>query len=520
MILPESESPVAPSGAFVEREMKFRLPDEADPASLREAVESAGFRLEPSGTVEHADRYLDTEDWVLYRAGVALRLRSEEGGVRLEVKTLGSEREGTLTRQEWTQDPPSGDPPWSTLPPGPVQALLQPLGGMSVIERLTVRATVRNERECFRWMSGDALVGSLTVDHVSIPPAAFREVELELANGRTGALGEVRSAVEERLGIRPAVETKMVAALTARGERLPKPEEMRHTLSPADRLLDVAHKTFARHFSRMLWNEPGTRLGVDPEYLHDMRVAVRRLRTSLEVLAEGFPEAVCDEFETDLRWIGGRLGRVRDLDVMADRVRDMSVEAAPFERPALHVFAQSLAIRRTRRRMRLLERLDSPRYREFVTKARGWIDAGPPAGVIVPDGVMAAYTAAPRITGRWMKEMSDAFERAYRTMEFEDLHALRIAAKKARYSHEYFADLEGPSALRRAKRLAALQDFLGRHLDTSILARWLRQYARSIPREDLELTLGAWSALGALEREMQIKKGALREHWEKATAAE
>ena len=48
----------------------------------------------------------------------------------------------------------------------------------------------------------------------------------------------------------------------------------------------------------------------------------------------------------------------------------------------------------------------------------------------------------------------------------------------------------------------------------------LRRYARSIPREDLELTLGAWSALGQLEREMQIRKGSLREHWEKATASD
>jgi CHAD domain-containing protein len=170
--------------------------------------------------------------------------------------------------------------------------------------------------------------------------------------------------------------------------------------------------------------------------------------------------------------------------------------------------------------MRLVERLDSARYREFVAKARGWIEAGPPAGVLVPEGVMAAYTAAPRITGRWTEAMNTAFEKAYRTMEIGDLHALRIAAKKARYSYEYFADLEGPAALRRAKRIAALQDFLGKHLDTAILARRLRRYARSIPREDLELTLGAWSALGQLEREMQIRKGSLREHWEKATASD
>lgn len=519
MILPE-DVPAMHSGSHVEREMKFRLPEHADAASLREAVEAAGYRLEAAGTVAHVDRYLDTEDWTLYRAGLALRLRAEEGRVRLEAKTLGRSREGTLTREEWAQEAPTGDPPWVALPEGPVEALLLPLAGLGVIERLRVRARVRNDRECFRWMSGDSLVGSMTVDRVSIPPAEFREVELELENGASGALGEVRRAVEERLGIRPAIETKMVAALVARGERLPEPEEARHALSPADRLLDVAHKTFARHFSRLMWNEPGTRLGVDPEYLHDMRVATRRLRTSLEVLAEGFPEAVRDEFEADLRWLGGRLGRVRDLDVMSDRVLAMTEDAAPFERPALRVFAQSLAIRRARRRMRLVERLDSTRYREFVAKARGWIEAGPPAGVLVPVGVMAAYTAAPRITGRWMAAMGAAYEKAYRTMETEDLHALRIAAKKARYSHEYFADLEGPSASRRAKRIAALQDHLGEHLDSEILAGRLRRYARTIPPEDLELTLGAWSALGQLDREVRLKRGSLREHWEKATAVE
>ena len=61
----------------VERELKFRIPEGGDPATVRAAVESAGFTLEPTGTVLHEDRYLDTDDWTLYRAGIALRLRSD-----------------------------------------------------------------------------------------------------------------------------------------------------------------------------------------------------------------------------------------------------------------------------------------------------------------------------------------------------------------------------------------------------------------------------------------------------------
>jgi triphosphatase len=503
---------------MIEREIKFRLPEGKNPQALRQVVESAGFRFEPAGTIAQDDRYLDTEDWALYRGGLALRLRSDGHGLRLQAKTVGSEADSLLTRVEWVQGAPAGDPPWGTLDPGPVTALLQSLRGMRIPERLAVRARVINDRECFRWLRGDTLLGSLTVDHVSVPPATFREVELELLNGADEALVEVRRVIEERLGLSSGVETKLAAALTAKGERLPERDERAFAIGPADRLLDVAHKIFGRQLTRTLWNEPGTRMGVDPECLHDMRVAIRRLRTALQVLSEGFPPAVREELEGDARWIGRSLGQIRDLDVGLERVQELESEAALFEQPALRIFREYLSQRRARRRLRLIERLDSGRYASFVIKARGWVEGGPPAAVLATEGVVPAYSAAPRIIGRWMQSMREAFDTAHRSMEPTDLHELRIAAKKARYAIEYFAELEGPSAIQRAKRIAGLQDFLGEHQDTLFLLRRMRRYARKVPRSDRELTLGAGSILGHFERAARIKRGKLREEWEKATA--
>ena len=507
-----------PSSGAVEREIKFRVPDDRDPAQIRQVIESAGFRLEPSGTVAHVDRYLDTDDWDLYRAGLALRLRSEAGRVRLEAKSLASTSAEMLARTEWSQEAPAGDPPWQSIPAGSVAGLLQPLQGLRVLERLQVRASVANDRECFRWMRGDEVIGLLTVDHVSAPPAAFREVELELSNGASEALGEVRRAVGEQLGLEHEVRTKLVAALEATGVHLPEQDERGFALHPADRLLDVAHKIFGRHLGRLLWNEPGSRLGVDPEHVHDMRVAARRLRTALEVIAAGYPEGMREDFETDLAWVGRRLGRVRDLDVALERVAALEEEAAPFERPALGVFRSALEVRRARRRLRLVERLDSERFGVFLVKARTWVEAGSPDASTVPEGVMPAYAAAPRIIARWMEGMKEAYETAHRTMDPEDLHALRIAAKRARYAYEYFAELEGPSASRRAKRIAGLQDFLGSHRDTVQLLRRMRRYARTVPHEDRELVLGVGSVLGHLERASRIKRSDLRDHWERAMA--
>jgi len=513
---PAPEPEPAPSGATVEREIKFRLPEGGSAGPLREAVESAGFRLEPAGTLAHGDRYLDTEDWALYRAGIALRLRSESEAVRLEAKTIASAGCTALERTEWAQDAPAGDPPWTSLPPGPIAALLQPLAGLHVLERLAVRAGIHNDRECFRWLRGETLLGSLTVDRVSAPPSTFQEVEVELENGSEEALGEVRRAVEERLGLQQSVETKLAAALTARGERLPERDEHAFALHPADRLLDVAHKTIGRHLGRLLWHEPGVRLGIDPEHVHDMRVASRRLRVALDVLQDGISEAAREEFATHLRWIGRGLGRVRDLDVAMARLGPLEAEGPRLERPAIHVFAQSLAIRRAERRLRLIERLDSERFVNFVVGARAWVEAGPPPATSAPNGGAPAYAVGAAVVARFMEAMREAYEAAERSLSTADLHALRIAAKQARYAIEFFAEPGGPATTRRARRLAGLQDYLGDHRDAESLLRRMKRYVRTIPKKDRELLMSAGSAMGHLERSIRIRRADLRVAWERA----
>jgi CHAD domain-containing protein len=505
---------------MIEREIKFRLPEGLDPSRVREAVEAAGFRLERAEAVAHEDRYLDTDDWVLYRAGLALRLRGDGRQLRLEAKTLRSRSSESLERTEWAQDAPSSDPPWTALDPGPVTALLQPLAGLRALERLRVRARLQNERECFRWLRGETALGSLTVDRVSAfdgpeaPPHHFEEVEVESANGEGEALSEVRRAVEERLGIEANVASKLASALAAAGERAPE-QERAFALNPADRLVDVAHKTFARHFARLIWNEPGSRLGVDPDYVHDMRVAGRRLRTALDIFAGAIPEEPRKGFSDDLRWMGRALGRVRDLDVALGQVTLLAAEAPALERPALSIFAQTLALDRARRRLRLIERLDSERFAAFVAAARAWVAAGPPPPASVPAGGVPAYTGGPRLAAAETGAMGEVYERAERTLAAADLHALRIAAKRARYALEYFGDLEGPGMMRRAKRIAGLQDYLGAHQDAGTLLRRMKKYAKTIPRRDRDLTLAAGSVLGHLERAARLRRGELQRAWER-----
>src|SRR5512139_3452531 len=155
---------------ILEREIKFRLAAERDAVAVREAIAGAGFALEPGATLVHEDRYLDTDDWLLYRAGVALRLRTEGVRTRLEAKTLRSSADEALERTEWAQDAPGGDPPWEALVDGPVAALLAPLALERATARLRVVARVRCERETWRWLRGERALGSLTLDRVGLAP--------------------------------------------------------------------------------------------------------------------------------------------------------------------------------------------------------------------------------------------------------------------------------------------------------------------------------------------------------------
>jgi len=377
----------------------------------------------------------------------------------------------------------------------------------------------------------DTMLGSLTVDHVhalngaDTPPVSFEEVEIELQdNGDAAphaaasdeALEDVRQAVEAALGVEANVASKLATALAVAGERPPDRDERSFIVDPADRLSDVAHKTFAKHCARLRWNEPGTRVGADPQYLHDMRVATRRLRTVLELFDTAIPDPPRRALADDLRWIGRALGRVRDRDVAMAGVAELSADAPDMEQGAWRVFRHTLELGRARARVRLIERLDSERYRSFLDRARAWIEAGPPTAVAVPAGGAPAYTVAPRLVAERMGALKVAYEEAERLVDGESLHAFRMAAKRARYSYEYFGDTSGARSSRRAKRLAGLQDFLGTHQDSVMLLRRLRKYGKTVPGRDRELTLAVGSALGHVERAARMRRVDLRRAWHEA----
>ncbi len=135
-------------------------------------------------------------------------------------------------------------------------------------------------------------------------------------------------------------------------------------IEPDDAMSEAGRKTFRFHFRRMLYNEPGTRLGQDPEALHDMRVATRRMRAAFRVFG-GYYDKSAAPYEKSLRRTGRMLGAVRDLDVFRQKILSY-LEALPeAQRDSLNPLLGVLETRREAARQEMLDYLDGKKYAHF-----------------------------------------------------------------------------------------------------------------------------------------------------------
>ncbi len=130
---------------------------------------------------------------------------------------------------------------------------------------------------------------------------------------------------------KPATLSKFEAGLLAIGAVIPGPPDLGPTTSgPNDSLGELAYSVVRRQLAVLRNKEPGTRFGEDPEELHDMRVATRRLRAAMDLFIEVLPVRA-RTFREELGWAAGVLGHVRDLDVQLEAQKAMSASAAAWK---------------------------------------------------------------------------------------------------------------------------------------------------------------------------------------------
>jgi CHAD domain-containing protein len=212
--------------------------------------------------------------------------------------------------------------------------------------------------------------------------------------------------------------------------------------------------------------EAGARRARNPEDVHQMRVAVRRLRAILRASRSFFAEDWVERLRRELTWLGATLGRVRDLDVLSAHLRAQLRARPPGGRAARQRLLHRLAGDRRRATSALRSALGGRRYARLLARLDASL-ASPPFradAAPLPDVAAAEFEKLRKAVRKLPKHPSD-----------EDLHAIRIKVKHARYAAELAQPIAGRRAERFIEMAKTLQDVLGEHQDAVIAESYARR---------------------------------------------
>jgi CHAD domain-containing protein len=223
-----------------------------------------------------------------------------------------------------------------------------------------------------------------------------------------------------------------------------------------------ARRVLRRFFERMLAREESIRKAEDPEDVHQMRVATRRLRASLQVAEAIYDPMLIQQFRKSLRRAAQALAIVRDLDVFLLAIRKRRAELAEAEATMLDRLIAAVETERTAARVQMLADLQSRRYLRFkhdfavfLTTPGNGLAALPPTG-------MPARVRDVAGSAIWQRyEQWRAFDVVLNDAQDEVLHEARIAGKRLRYTFEFFGPALGPKLSELLDQLAELQEHLG-----------------------------------------------------------
>lgn len=478
----------------IEREIKMTADFDVILPDLADAV--PGLRVGPVSTVHLVAVYYDTPTLSMARSGVTLRARTGEPSPIWTLKVSSPGDGPELSRHEHLFD--------------------EPLGPVPLAARQTARAYIRSQRldpvvrlhtqrsQFSLVIDGEPLAtvcdDSVASDGGTEPFASFREIEVELAQGRVNrkAVEEIRSRLRAA-GCRDD-EAPVPKAVRALGPRaLESPDVDVASIGKRSTVKALLRHVIGKSVEPIIERQAGVWIGDDPEELHLFRVAARRLRSDLRTFAPLLDPRWMVWLRDELAWLGGEVGMGRDTDVMTERLISQMAKLPHEDARSVDRLLQRLAETAAEARQHVVDALSGDR---FIVLLDALVDAArEPRFAAGSSGLAerAAKPFVPDLVDKPWRRLSRAVDALQPDSPDAAFHAARIRAKRARYAVEAVAPVYGRDALRLAKRIAAVQSVLGFHQDTTVAEAWLREAAEAVP--SVRLVAGELVALERVERE-------------------
>jgi triphosphatase len=444
-----------------------------------------GLVLEPRSTLQIFDTYFDTEDWRIFRAGYALRVRSESGRSEATLKSLRSASSEMADRRELSESF-EGDANDSIRElKGPVGTRVHAVMGAHELQPLF---EVRTSRQRYAVHANSEIqpVGEIALDDTVIsrprgaPQTSMQRVEVEALTDSPESLQSLVKTLRSECSLEAASENKYATGLRSVG--------LAPALAPAFaptevdssmRVQEIALANLRLYLSAWHQHEPGARLGDDPEGLHDLRVAGRRLDAVLRQFGPFLPPSLV-KMRPTLKKTLRTLGVARDLDVALLELEAFTGKLSEADQTSLEPLKEHLVAERNRARAKMLAALDSSAVLKGFEQLS--LTLAQPADTANENHEGAADTAVPTlIKARYKKVRKDA-DRLKPDSTMDAYHEVRGRVKKLRYALETVAVIFGKPATEMVRALRRWQEKLGVQQDADVASRRLHALAAAPPK--------------------------------------
>src|SRR5215813_7601707 len=261
------------------------------------------------------DIYYDTPAGALQRAGVTLRVRQCRNRFVQTVKVAPAEAGLPLRRSEWEFPVASMAPDFQAVMP------LMSMGLQDALARDPLQpifaTELRRRLRTLRLPSGTVDVAFDTgVVKSGERSAPICEIELELKHGEPAALYDLALMLSEHAAVRPAIRSKAERGFELAFDTAPAVHAAGRSLANGEVSLDDAFAQLLRStLHHLLLNQPAAEEGRDPEGVHQLRIALRRLRCVLTMLRPLAPSPMLESLRADAKWLAARLASARNWDV-------------------------------------------------------------------------------------------------------------------------------------------------------------------------------------------------------------